>query len=153
MLNPADIVAAVVDTLRDIPDLVDRLGHPESIFAYSDQYPAQKTVEDAVTEMMTPSIMVVHESTEMGAMGEVPRWQHNIVLYIRAEGQAGESGYYELINIMANGHPASNPCHSFLESQLHPECDGPADPEFSRYATEDGIDLWQLKFSLTELGS
>ena len=57
MIDPSEIVDALITLLRDIPDLVIEMGgDPERIYAYHDQYPKKVSLTHAIHQMPAPSI-------------------------------------------------------------------------------------------------
>jgi hypothetical protein len=63
MIDTTLLVDALVDMLRDIPELVAALGAPDRIRAYHDRFPDLVSLPHAIHQMPTPSILVVWQGT------------------------------------------------------------------------------------------
>jgi len=74
MINPAELVDALVEKLRAIPELVLEMeGDPQRICAYHDLYPKRVSLPLAIYEMPVPSILVAWQGTTPGSFGAAIR--------------------------------------------------------------------------------
>jgi len=74
MINPAELVDALVEKLRAIPELVAEMeGDPQRIYAYHDLYPKRVSLPLAIYEMPVPSILVAWQGTTPGSFGAAIR--------------------------------------------------------------------------------
>lgn len=156
LINPAEIVDALVDLLRDIPDLVEAVGDdPERIFAYHDRYPKNVSLDKARYELPSPGIMVAYQGTAPGSFGGFEVWRHEISLTLRAaeEPDKGEppAGYYQLFRLIVKGIPAGKgvPMNNLT---VHPSCHPMDTPTMRRQTDAAGIDYFEVLLSFTEIG-
>ena len=91
MVNIAQVVDAIVEKLREIPELVTEMGaNPDRIYAYHDHYPKRTSLPQAIYQMPAPSVMVAWQGTAPGNFGE-NEWPEDIVAHWQQE-PAKESG-------------------------------------------------------------
>jgi hypothetical protein len=128
LVDPAEIISALVDLLRDIPDLVEAVGGDEAkIYAYKDRYPKNVSLELAIYQMPAPGVMVAFQGTEPTASGGFQVWQHRISIFCRAGEDSGDdtpSGYYRLFRLIVKGKPTSLG-QEMQYVTVHPSCDSP----------------------------
>jgi len=90
MLDPEVLTAAIVDTLRTIPDLVDAMGgDPANIFAHQYLYGEENSLAKAVAEMKAPSMLLAWKGTLGGNFNGMTVRKHPYELYIRTKNVAG----------------------------------------------------------------
>jgi hypothetical protein len=156
MINPAEIIDALVSLLRDIPELVDEVGgDPERIFAYHDRYPRNVSLEMARYEMPSPSVMVAYQGTGPGSFGTSEVWKHEISISLRAREEADEgaapAGYYRLFRLITKGVPASVN-QSLNNATVHASCQPMDTPAMRRQTDAAGVDYFEIAMSFTEIG-
>jgi hypothetical protein len=146
MINPAELVDALVAKLRAIPGLVAEMdGDPERIRAYHDLYPKRTSLALAIYEMAVPSILIAWQGTAPGSFGAGGVWKHNLALYLRA------ADYYRLFDLIVNGVPAGSAL-KMLYTTVHPVCHPMDLPSIGRATDEQGTDYFEVTVSFTEMG-
>jgi len=154
MLNPGEIVEALIAKLRAIPELVAEMGGDATrISAYHDHYPKRASLLSAVYEAPHPSILVAWQRTSPGLLGRNEVWKHDFVLYLRA-GETPESpptAYYRLFWLIVNGVPAGESVR-LLNAQIHASCYPMEAPTCARITDEQGVDHFVVNLSLKEIG-
>ncbi len=156
MVNPSELIEALVGKLRDIPDLVGEVdGDEERIFAYHDRYPARTRLMDAVYEMPWPSIMVAWQGIDQGSRGEFGAWRHHVSLFLRAKEEYGDppDGYYRLYRLICKGVPAGGDGQPMIYTTVHPSFDPHGDvPPIVRQSDQAGVDYFEVQMSFIEIG-
>jgi hypothetical protein len=155
MINPAELVDALVEKLRAIPELVAEMeGDPERVSAYHDLYPKRVSLPLAIYEMPVPSILVAWQGTAPGSFGAGEAWKHNLSLYLRAR-ETFEGGpptaYYRLFDLIVNGVPAGGAL-KMLYTTVHARCLPMDLPSIQRATDEQGTDYFEVTVSFTEMG-
>jgi len=155
MVNIAEVVDAIVEKLREIPELVTEMGgSADRIFAYHDHYPKRTSLPLAIYQMPAPSVMVAWQGTAPGNFGENEAWKHQVALFLRA-GETSDSGaptaYYRLFELIVNGVPSSTGTR-LLYSTIHADCYPMDTPSISRETDAEGIDYFEVSITLTEIG-
>ncbi len=155
MINPNDIVEALVLLLRDIPDLVAAVGGDEErIFSYYDQYPKDVSLELARYQMLAPGIMVAWQGSGPGSFGNFEVWKHDISLTLRAAEDSGEetpSGYYRLFQQIVKGKPKSLG-QAMQYVTVHSACQPMDTPRMQRQTDSAGVDYFEVSMTFTESG-
>jgi len=155
MINPAELVDALVAKLRAIPELVLEMeGDWQRIYAYHDLYPKRMSLPLAIYEMPVPSIMVAWQGTTPSSFGAAEAWKHNLSLYLRArETLDGDppTAYYRLFDLIVNGVPAGGAL-KMLYTTVHPRCHPMDPPSIQRATDEQGTDYFEVTVSFTEMG-
>ncbi len=157
MINPGTLVDAIVAKLRAIPELVAELGGEASrIRAYHYRYPQQASLARAIYEMESPSILVVWRGTDPGMVGRSEVWKHRFSLYLRSrevgEAEPVTAGYYRLVELLTNGVPAGGDGQRMLYTVIDPSCYPMDVPRLVAAADLEGVDYFEVEFSLTEIG-
>ncbi len=153
MVNPSELIDALVSKLRDIPDLVGEVGGDEErIFAYHDQYPARSRLQDAIYAQPSPSVMAVWQGSDQGSRGDFGAWQHHVSLYLRAKEEYAEppDGYYRLYRLICEGVPAGGDGQTMINTTVHDSCDPLREvPRIARQL--DGpFDYFEIQMSFIE---
>lgn len=159
MLNPADLVDAIVAALQDIPEFVTEMdGDAARISAYHDQFPTRSNLALAIYQMDPPSTLVIWRETAPGSAGRMEVWKHSFsVLFRPREHVAGDDyGYGKLMELFVNGVPSSGTGQKLLNEPIHASC-WPMDvPTFARstlMVTQDSaLDYFEVRLTLTEMG-
>jgi hypothetical protein len=155
MINPAELVDALVAKLRAIPELVAEMeGDPQRIYAYHDLYPKRVSLPLAIHQMPAPAVMVAWQGTLPGAFGGMEAWRHQISLYLRAretlEGD-GPTAYYRLFDLIVNGVPVGSTL-KMLYTTVHPRCQPMDTPSISRQSDAEGLDYFEVSTGFLEIG-
>ena len=155
MINPAELVDALVAKLRTIHELVLEMeGDPERIYAYYDLYPKRVSLPLAIYEMPVPSILVAWQGTTPGSFGAGEAWRHSLSLYLRArETFEGDppTAFYRLFDLIVDGVPAGGAL-KMLYTTVHPRCHPMDLPSIQRASDEQGTDYFEVTVSFTETG-
>jgi hypothetical protein len=155
MINPAELVDALVAKLRAIPDLVAEMeGDDQRIYSYHDSYPKRVSLPLAIYEMPVPAVMVAWQGTTPGTFGANEAWKHNISLYLRARETFDAdppSAYYKLFSLIVNGAPNGSG-QKLLYTTVHDGCYPMDTPSIHRVADEQGTDYFEVAVSFTEIG-
>lgn len=127
MVNPSDIVDALVEKLKTVDALVDELGgNPENISAYHYNFSESLTLEEAVDNMPDGSILVRWAGTNPVEVGEGGvYWAHRIEMYLRAATAQNGSvpprrGMGYLLSQLFSGEPVGGDGMSMLYEEFHP---------------------------------
>jgi hypothetical protein len=158
LINPSEIVDALVTLLRSIPDLVEELGgNEENIFAYHDRYPKNISIEKAKYEQPSPSVMAVWQGTGVGNQGSFTVWKHSVSLFLRSAEDPGDdipTGYYTLYRLILKGVPESGVGEQpMIYQTVHASCTPMDDvPSIQRQSDASGIDYFEITLSFTEIG-
>ncbi len=155
MINPAELVEALVAKLRAIPELVAEMdGDAGRIYAYHDLYPKRVSLPFAIYEMPVPAILVAWQGTAPGTFGGNEVWKHSLSLYLRAR-EVFEadppSAYYKLFGLIVNGVPAGSG-QKLLYTTVHDGCYPMDTPSIHRATDEQGTDYFEVTVSFTEIG-
>ncbi|MGQ9686626.1 MAG: hypothetical protein ACUVT2_10030 [Thiobacillaceae bacterium] len=154
MVNPAELVEALVARLRAIPELVAEMdGDAERIYAYHDHYPKRISLSSAVYEAPHPSILVAWQRTSPGFFGRHEVWKHDFALYLRARetSEVPPTAYYRLWELIVNGVPEGDSVR-LLNATIHPACYPMDVPTCARLTDEQGVEHFVVNLSLRELG-
>ena len=153
MIDTAEIIGNLVVFLQDIPDLVEEMGGDETrIYSYTDRYPDNVSIENAINRMPAPGIMVAFAGVGF-ADGN---WIHDVSVFIRAGKNAADptaSGYYRIFRQIVKGIPESRPGEQMQYLRIHDSCDPMSDtPALRRALDSEGIDYFETTLSFKELG-
>ncbi len=157
MINPGTLVDTIVEKLRAISELVTEMGSDATrIQPYHYRYPKESSVARALHDVGSPSILVVYRGTDPGRLGGGDVWKHRFSLFIRsgevADADPATAGYYRLLELITTGVPSSGDGQRMLYTVIHPSC-YPIDlPRMVAASDIEGIDFFEVQFSLTEIG-
>lgn len=157
MLNPADILDALVAKLKVITTLVDALGgDATNIVAYHDAWPASSYLQTALIEMKAPGILAVWRDTSPGNFGRNEVWKHTFSLIIRPpEAVEDGPGYGDIFAAIVNGIPTGSGV-KLLNDLIHSGCYPMDVPTFTRQtivvSAEASLDYFEIRITLTENG-
>lgn len=118
MIKPAEIVDALVDKLRAIPELVAELGAAENIVPYHSRYPTEVNLFQFIHKQKAGSLVVAHRGTGFSGRSE---WQHRIEVYLRSGENVPDDpvrSYSTLMQLMMDGIPSGQPV-SLLQGDIH----------------------------------
>jgi len=154
MLDPTDLLDAIVGKLRLVPEIVAALdGDIDNIFAYTDQFPEQTNVRDALLTQPRPSVMVMWQASGPGMLGRNETWKHRFSLYVSP---AKGTDPFALFRLIVSGVPAGGAVR-LLNAQMHAAVLPMDVPTFSRGAVvmdAEGhtLDYYEVGMTLTEIG-
>ena len=155
MIDPNDIVDALVALLQDIPNLVEAVGGDEAkIFSYRDRYPKNLSLEIAKYQMPAPGIMVAWQGSGPGSFGGFEVWKHEISIYLRAGEESDDdtpSGYYRLFMLITKGIP-TNKGQAMQYLTVHDACQPMDTPSMRRQTDAQGVDYFEVSMTFTEIG-
>ena len=155
VINPNGIADAVVDTLRDIPELVEAMGDDlANISAYHGIWPDENDLMLAVQKMQPPAILVAPRGFYEGALGTLSANKYPLSLFLRPRtGESGES----LAALILGGVPTAGGGIKFRFLKIHPQCYEMTDsPRLQKTAIPVGenslLEIPELQLILTENG-
>jgi hypothetical protein len=155
VINPADLINALVTQMRLVPGLVAEVGgDPNRIVAYHDNYPHKISLFRELYIMPAPGILVAWQGTEVAAQeGGFERWQHGVSVYLKSgvESSTDSSAYYRMFRAFTKGIPAGGTIE-LQYATIHPACNPMNTPSISRQPDEEGIDFFEIATSFTEIG-
>lgn len=155
MTDPSELVDALVEMLRNVPDLVSEVGaRPERIYAYHDQYPKQPSLALAIHQMPVPSIMAAWQGSQPASFAGNEVWRHQITLYLRArETFDGDppAAYYRLFRLITKGIPNGSG-QPVQYATVHPSCYPMDTPSIQRQTDAEGLDYFEMAINFTEIG-
>ena len=154
MIDPFELVAALVAMLRDIPEIVCELdGDSGRIRAYRDQYPKQSSLSLSISEMPVPSVLVAWQGGGPGMLDGAQVWKHRLAVYQRPRAVMDDDppSATRLWHLFVNGVPASTG-QKLLYSTVHPDCYPMDLPSCDRARDEQGLDYFVVNVSFTEIG-
>ena len=163
MIDPGDILEALVTKLRLIADLVTEvtpdpddsgLTAAERIYGYHDLYPHQASLPRAIHAMPAGSVMVVWEGTGPGTSdGGMFLWKHQFAAYLRmrphADTDANPSTYYRLYRFIIDGTPTGSPA-PMLYLEVHASCLPMDLPSIARDTDAERLDYFKVTLGFTE---
>jgi hypothetical protein len=120
MINPLDLQNAIVDKLRDIPELVDFIGDIGEIQGYDEESQTEGTEDGAEFSMMGRAVMVSWKGAELPRTGETRGWKHAFKIALKAE---SIQSYYSLAQLIFDGKPDGDSYgENFLNSNISDLC-------------------------------
>lgn len=157
MIDPNDIVDALVDVIRDIPEVVQAMGDDSAnISGFHGDWPTQPNSSLAILQTNPPSILVVSRGCYEGQLGSMAANKFPVSIFIRpAEGDSGEAIATKILQgVPSSGDPAGV---KFRFLTLHPLCHPITDsPRFQRVpflvAENTVLEIPELQLVLTENG-
>jgi hypothetical protein len=156
LINPSEIVDALVELLRDIPDLVALMGgDDERIYAYHDLYPKNVSIDAAKALALSPSVMVAWTGSNPGTYGPGEAWKHSISITLRAQCEdefEAKAAYYSLFRQITKGEPSSLDGVPLAYATVHTSCNPMDTPTINRQVDAAGIDYFEVSTSFTEIG-
>jgi hypothetical protein len=154
MTNPGLLLAAVISAMRSIGPLVTELGEDESnIYAYTDAYPAESRIINAIYSAPRPSIMVAYGGLVPGEFGRNEVDKHKFLGYFRSKEEVqGDYGFFNMLELLVDGICTDG--NAFRYSTIHENCYPPDRISFKRvvHLDADYVDYWEFSFLLTEIG-
>jgi hypothetical protein len=165
MLNPADLLDALVLKLRAIPELVEEMGGaPTNIRAYHHRWPHVSYLQVALVQAKAPAILVVWRETRPGNIETAEAWQHDFSLIVlpreeaTAEVEGEAAAYGRIFGLIVNGVPKDDTAegNKLLNETIHSGCYPMNIPTFSRQtimvSAEASMDYFDARIVLAEKG-
>ena len=147
MVNPNDVTSAVATKIRAIATVVALVGGDSSaIYAYEPSFPDAASLEQALNEMVAPSVLVCHRGFSTGV--EAVSRTHQISIFVVPSGSP-----WDLIIAIAEGIPTGD-VERFADLEVMAELDPPheysaLDPTQQDFA-EVTFDLYSIQLSYRE---
>ena len=147
MVNPNDIVDAVVTKIRAISAVVALVGgDANAIYAYEPSFPSAASLEQALNEMPSPSVLVCHRGFSTGA--ETVSRTHQVSIFIVPDGSP-----WDLLVAILDGIPSGD-SEAFKDLEILSTLDPPQeysalDPTQQDFA-EVTFDLYSIQLSYRE---
>ena len=115
MLNPSDVLDALVAKLKAIPSLVSAVTSADNIVAYHDPWPSENWTQAAFVQMTPPGILAFVEGVEPDA-----EWRHVLRLILRpAEGMEASELFALIVNgVPTNGTPTAAQAMSLVATGI-----------------------------------
>jgi len=153
MINPAEILDALIAKLREIEDLVAEMDGDETrIYAFHNLYPKESNLTNAIFTQPVPSIMAVWNGTGPGNFGRNEAWKHQFTLYLRArETSEATASYARLFRLLTKGVPASTGL-ALQYSTIHEHCLPMDTPTIARDTDQESLDYFAVSITFTEIG-
>ncbi len=146
MVDPADILSAVVDTLRSIPEVAASVQSTDNIYAHTPDFPTVNSLQQALNSMGSPSILVAYESGQTGT--DSVAWTHYLSIYVMPQGDV-----FALLTAIINGVPLADSV-KFQDVEVHPDLDCAHElsilPPESRDFGEVSFDFWSIRLGYRE---
>lgn len=158
MLNPGELVEAIVVKLRSIEELVNEEleGNASLIRPYHYRFPREASVQRAIHDMPNPTLLVVWQGHDPIGSREAEGWQHQFTIFIRCrqltEDDLITAGYYRINELLTNGLPTLGDGLRMLYTEIHPNCYSMDLPRNHPGVDVEGGDYFRFDFSLTEIG-
>jgi hypothetical protein len=152
MIDTSELVSDLVETLRDIEDLVTAVGGDDDvIFCYLDAFPSTVSLAHAVHTMPTPGIMVAWQGTVPASFGGMDVWKHHLTLFVRATAAATYGSIFRLVTkgTPATDNPGNVPMSNYT---VHENCYPMDLPLIERRTDAEGLDYFEIPLSFTEIG-
>lgn len=147
MVNPNDIVDAVVTKLRSVSAVVALVGgDSNAIYSYEPSFPAAASLEQALNEMPAPSVLVCHRGFSTGV--ETISRTHQVSIFIVPDGSP-----WDLLVAILDGVPTGDN-ETFKDLEVLGSLDPPheysaLDPTQQDFA-EVTFDLYSIQLSYRE---
>ncbi len=106
MLNPSDILAALVSDIQNVPALSPLA---PVVIAYSDMNPNYRSLEECINNQIGNAVIIAWVGTSVGFRGSSPRWQHRFKLILIGPGlndaSPDDPGYLSTLTSLINTSP------------------------------------------------
>jgi hypothetical protein len=160
MVNPGELVQAIVDNWRDIPELVAEVaGDPARIFPYWDRYALHPSILDAIYQVPQPGVMVCWTgSTAAQDRGGFTLREHHFAAYIRVKESSNDDlgkEIYRVLVLLETGIPSSTGDNlPFLNIEVDERVEpiGPMSQRRIITPPPQSLDYFEATFSLREKG-
>ncbi len=155
MIDPAELLDALVDALRAIPELRSEMNGDEArIAAYHYRFPDENSLVKAVHEMPAPGILVAWRGAGPGQRGGFQCYEHQLSLFLRSrEQQSGDdaTGYYRLYRYIADGVPGGSGL-PLIHRTVHASCDPMSNvPGIVQQTDAEGVDYFEVGIAFKEI--
>lgn len=142
----ADIIAKLIlipELVRDVDD------DPKNIYSVDPASLADISIDNAISGMGCPQVMLVHRESRLGDRGDSKRWIHQFEMYIKALPKTG--GLQTIFAHIVNGESGS--CGVALQYEELTAWTDPMDDMVYTIDTDDkGVDYGVFTFTLAQTG-
>lgn len=146
MVDPADILDAIVTKLKAIPGVVTLVTSANNIYAHTPDFPVFNSLQQTLNNMGSPSILVAYESGQTGT--DAIAWTHYVSIYVMPRGDV-----FSLISAIINGVPTTDP-YKFQDTEVLDTLDCAHElsilPPESRDFGEVTFDFWSIRLAYRE---
>lgn len=146
MVDPSDILDAVVTKLKAIPGVVTLVTSANNIYAHTPDFPTVNSLQQALNSMGAPSILVAYESGQTGT--DTIAWTHYISIYVMPRGDV-----FALLAAIINGIPTTD-SEKFQDIEVLADLDCAHElsilPPESRDFGEVSFDFWSIRLGYRE---
>lgn len=156
MLNPANLLAAIVTTYRAIPELAAAMTRDDStvnISSYDDYYPGSVDSARALQDLKSPGMLVRYEGTVGDRTDLRGAYSHQFTVWTRSKiTDAGSmERYADIGHMLINGIPAGSQQRvsniQFLDV-VYPM----VFRYYMRRQDAAGLEYFEFRFDLPEIG-
>jgi hypothetical protein len=150
MLDIATMTNTLVDTFREIPELVAMCANqdPNYVSGYIDSGPPLNSILTAIYDMSDGSVLVAWDETEFTSNDQMSMWVHRFRVYVRA---LPDDSSLDMARTLINGIPTGqNLRWRFL--QLLPELYASNVIGMVRDTDAEYIDYLNVQVELQEMG-
>ena len=154
MIDINALVTGMVALLQTIPELVEEMnGDIGRINAYTYRYPEQMSLEEAVTDLTTPDLLVAHTSTSPGSDGDIPCWRHEVTVFVRAKAKDASQppAYWNIHRLLWKGIPGDSGA-PMGQTEIIPDCYAMEMPAMMRQQDSSGLDYFSIQTAFNEKG-
>ena len=156
MIDPAELLDALVAKWRDIPELVaEKNGDAQVIAPYHDRFPHHASLPQAIHTMPAPGILLAW--TGAAAVNEIAApWRYQLTAHVRSRALAADdpapgNGYYRILRQLWRGIPAADGV-PVCQLTIHPSCGPMEPPRIERRADAEALDYVEVTLEFLEIG-
>lgn len=155
MLNPSDLLSAIVALYNGIPALVAAMTDTggANINSYDDVYPGASDSSRALVELPSPGMLVRYEGT-VGDNTEVRgTYVHDFSVWIRSKGTTivSTQRYSDIGHLLLNGIPTGGTL-MMSRLQIVPGVEPLVFDYYQRRTDQNGLEYFEFRFHLPEIG-
>jgi len=143
MTPVAEVIGAVVEALRSIPELVELVGGDAETGIYAQAADEQaRDLSESINIMPTPAVMVVWDGIASAQLGHVTRLGHQVSILLRLD---IPQQYHLAVAAILDGVPENlSGGLPFLTADIHPDLVMAGVPTFGRLLDAEGTEMWQM---------
>lgn len=154
MINPSQLIDAVVATLQTNAPLVGSMGdNAAAITAHHYLYGQDNRFAEMLAQMTPPAVLIAWEGTAGGNFNGQTIWKHHVCAYIRSANAANagqfsyETIFWQMMNGFVNGSGLS-----MRRVQILPTVDLMETPNAIHMVDEDQMDFFKVEMVFPEIG-